>query len=203
MVILHCANIADDAMKWNPDESGATPPHKHNKNIYARGADDGFWLGLYLCVIFALAVASLTVPVLNIPAAAMALGVPFLTYFFLRRAHIAAHGLTVFSALWMQGITMFACGSLIFGAASFVYLRWIDPGFILRVLQTGVDVYNASPSEGAHMLASELQMIINSKAIPSALTVVFGWIWLGMFSGSILSMLTAAIVKLRKIKRQG
>lgn len=188
-------------MKWNSEKSEADDSPKKIKNIYARGADDGFWLGLYFSMLFGVTVMSLSVPLLNLVAIVMGFGVPFMTYFFLRRTHIAAHGMTVFSALWMQGITMFACGSLIFGAVSFIYLRWIDPGFLLRILQAGVDYYNASSSEGAQMLASEFQMIIDSKMMPSALNVAFGWMWLGMFSGSILSMLVAAVVKSRKLKR--
>ncbi|MDE6528469.1 MAG: DUF4199 domain-containing protein [Muribaculaceae bacterium] len=187
-------------MKFDFKGDGTAKSPKKIKNIYARGADDGFWLGLYFSVLFGLAVASLQVPVLNIFAGTMALGVPFLTYFFLRRTHVAAHGMTVFSALWMQGITMFACGSLIFGTLSFVYLRWIDPGFLARVLQAGVDYYSASPAESSQMLASEFQMLLDSKMMPSALNVAFGWMWLGMFSGSVLSMLVAALVKLKKVK---
>lgn len=185
-------------MERKSDKMGGSS--KNIKNIYARGADDGFWLGLYLSVLFFLTVFALKVPVLNIAAGAMALGVPFLTYFFIRRTHVAAHGMTVFSALWMQGITMFACGCLIFGAVSFVYLRWIDPGFLVRMLELGVEYYRASPSESAHLLADEFQMIIDSKVIPSALNIAFGWMWLGMFSGSILSMIVAGIVRIKKVK---
>ena len=124
-------------MKWNFKGNGDETSPKKTKNIYARGADDGFWLGLYFSVLFGVTVVSLSLPLLNIIAVAMALGVPFLTYFFLRRTHVAAHGMTLFSALWMQGITMFACGCLIFGAVSFTYLRWIDPEFLVRVLRMG------------------------------------------------------------------
>lgn len=187
-------------MKWNFKGNGDETSPKKTKNIYARGADDGFWLGLYFSVLFGVTVVSLSLPLLNIIAVVMALGVPFLTYFFLRRTHVAAHGMTLFSALWMQGITMFACGCLIFGAVSFTYLRWIDPEFLVMVLRMGVEFYNASDAEGAQMLASEFQMIIDSKVLPAASDVVFGWMWLGMFSGSILSMFIAAIVRLRKVK---
>ncbi len=185
-------------MEWNSGKSGDTDGRKI-KNIYARGADDGFRLGLYLSVMFFLAVASLSVPLLNMAVVVMALGVPVLTYVFLRRTHVAAHGMTVFSALWMQGITTFACGSLLFGAVSLIYMRWINPGFMLDVLNAGVDYYSAAGTEGAKAIADELQRIINSKAIPTPLNVTFGWMWLGMFSGSLLSMLVAAVVKFKKV----
>ena len=90
-----------------------TDGNNNVKNIYARGADDGFLLGVYFVVL----------------ASAMAVGVPVVCYIFMRRSQRAAHGLLTFSALWMQGIVTFACGSLIFGAAGLVYLKWIDPQF--------------------------------------------------------------------------
>jgi len=188
-------------MEWKFGNAGNNDSPTRVKNIYARGADDGFLLGLYFVVLFGLTVASLTFAWANILVIMMALGVPFITYLFLRRTYVAAHGLTTFSALWMQGITMFACGCLILGFAGFVYLRWIDPGFTVRVLQLGVDYYNSVPSEDAHAIADELRTIADSRLLPSALNMVMGWMWLGMFSGSLLSMAVAAAVKLRKIKR--
>lgn len=179
-------------------DSDKTP--KKVKSIYARGADDGFLLGLYLSVLFLLTVAAVYVAFADVLVVAMIIGVPFLTYFFLRRTHVAAHGLTSFSALWMQGITMFACGSLIFGTVSFVYLRWIEPGFLGDVLRMGIDYYRASPVEAANAIADELQSVIDNNAVPSALNVSLGWMWLGMFSGSILSMAVAVVVRIRKVR---
>lgn len=173
---------------------------KRPKNIYTRGADDGFWLGLYLCALFFVCTASLTTAWLNVVAFALMAGVPPLIYFFLRRTHLAAHGMTVFSALWMQGIVTVACGCLILGAISFIYLRWIDPGLIMRALQQAIEVYEATPGEGAEAMAEELRMISNAKAILAPLNVAFGWMWLGMFSGSLLSMLMAGVVKLRRVR---
>lgn len=185
-------------MEWNNAQNGGEAP-RGVKNIYARGADDGFWMGLYFTALFGLTVASLDFPAANILAAVMVLGVPFLTYFLLRRTHVAAHGMTVFSALWMQGIVMFGCGSLILGCVSFVYLRWIEPGFMARVLQAGIDYYSAIDSDPARAVADEFRMIVKGNAIPSALNVTMGWMWLGMFSGSLLSMLTAGIVRMRRV----
>ena len=179
----------------NPSESSSG----RIKSIYMRGADDGFGMGLYFCGMFALSVCALSVPAVNVALAVMALGVPFLTYFFLRRTHVAAHGLTLFSSLWMQGIVMFACGCLIFGFAGVIYLHWIDPGFMRRVLQMGVDFYNSADTEASRAMAAEFQMVIDSKAIPSAVEVVLGWMWLGMFSGSLLSMLVAGLVRMKKV----
>ena len=105
-------------------------PETETKSIYARGADCGLWLGLCFIALFLLAAASMRVPALNIAVIATAACVPVLSYRFLRRTHVAAHGLTSFSALWMQGIVMFACGSLLLGAAAYAYIRLVEPRFV-------------------------------------------------------------------------
>lgn len=171
------------------------------KNIYARGADDGFWLGLYLAGLFAVSVLSLNVAVLNPVAFAMMCAVPFLTYFYLRRTHKAAHGMTLFSALWMQGITMFVCASLIFGLVSFVYLRWIDGGFLERVLRLGMEYYGSVPSESAQAMSDELRMVLESGAMPSASMIVMVWMWLIMFGGALLSLAVSVVVRMMKVRR--
>lgn len=170
------------------------------KSIYARGADDGLWMGLCLMLAFLLMAFSLVFPLLNLGALALMLSVPFVTYYFLRRTHLAAHGLTSFSALWMQGITMFACGSLLLGLCSYVYMRWVDPGFMGRALQMGIDYYSELPSESAQGLTEELKMIAESGAMPPVSTIVLAWMWMAMFGGSVLSMVVAGIVKSRRVR---
>lgn len=169
------------------------------KTIYARGADDGLWMGLFISATMALICGSISMPMLQIPAFAMALGVPFLTYYFLRRTHVAAHGMTVFSALWMQGIVMFACASLIFGAIAYVYLRYVNPGFIETVFSYLIDFYRQRSEEGAQALADELQLVVDGNAYPRPAVLVLGEMWSIMFSGSLLSMVVGAVARIKKV----
>ena len=169
------------------------------KNIYARGADDGLWLGIYLCSLFGVCVAALSVDFLNVVAFALIAGVPALIYFFLRRTHVQAHGLTGFSALWMQGIVTFACACLIFGAFSFIYLRWIDPQLILRAINSAIEAFRTTYAEGSSQMIKELEFIAANPILIAPLNLAFGWMWLGMFSGSILSLLVAGLVRLRRV----
>lgn len=169
------------------------------KNLYARGADDGLWLGLYLCTLFLVCAWSLSVAMLNLLALAMIAGVPVLVYVFLRRTYTAAHGLSSFSALWMQGIVTFACGCLIFGAFSFIYLRWIDPGLLTRAIASAIKALQATPVEGSANMVSELEFIAANPVLLAPLNITFGWMWLGMFSGSLLSMLVAIVVRLTRV----
>lgn len=183
------------------EQNRPTPHDGKVKNIYARGADDGAWMGLCLVALGGCMAAAMKVSLLSVPALALMAAVPVMTWFFLRRTHIAAHGMTVFSALWMQGITMFGCGALIFGLAAFAYLKWGDPQFIVTALSTAADYYrNLDDSTGeAAAMAGELEKIAHGNALPTAGSMVLAWMWLIVFSGSLLSMLVAAVVKMRGV----
>ncbi len=170
-----------------------------SKTIYARGAEDGLWMGLYISVAVAMIGGSIAVPALRIPAFALAFGVPFLTYYFLRRTHVAAHGMAVFSALWMQGIVMFACASLIFGALAFVYLRYIDPGFVESVFRYLIDFYDSVGDDAADALADDLREVADRNAYPRPAVLVLGEMWSIMFSGSLLSMIVSAVARIKRV----
>lgn len=158
-------------------------------------------MGLCLVTLFGCMVGAMKVSFLSIPAMILLAVVPVLTWFFMRRTHIAAHGMTVFSALWMQGITMFGCAALIFGLASFAYLKWGDPEFVANLLTTAAGYYESidDPTGEAEQMAHELESIVSHKAVPSAGSIVLAWMWLIVFSGSLLSMLVAAVVKMRGV----
>lgn len=175
---------------------------RSDKSIYARGADDGFWMGLYLVVIFFSMVAALQYALANALLLVLLAGVPALTFWFLRRSYRADNGLTPFSGLWMQGIVMFGCSALIFCLTGYLYLRWMDPEFISRVLSLGLEFYRQADTPEAQEVVEELELIqSNPDRLLSARNVVMGWMWLIVFSGSLLSMLMAGLVKLRRVSR--
>lgn len=175
---------------------------RHPKSIYRQGADDGFIVGAYLTAMFALTVAGMTWPVAALPALVLMLAVPPLTYWRLRRSYVASGGTMSFSAVWMQGIMTFLCGGLIFGATSYLFLRWIHPSFVREVLEQGVEFYRSVKDPAATEIARELEMIVESKAVPTPFTMAMGWMWLTMFGGSVLSFLAAALVKAVKVGRR-
>lgn len=156
-------------------------PETETKSIYARGADCGLWLGLCFIALFLLAAASMRVPALNIAVIATAACVPVLSYRFLRRTHVAAHGLTSFSALWMQGIVMFACGSLLLGAAAYAYIRLVEPRFVANVVQAGIDYYTAAGTPQALAMADDLRRIEELNRLPRTGDVVLMYIWATVF----------------------
>ncbi len=183
----------------NFKKSNDTSRQGESRNIYERAATDGAWLGLYFVAMFAGSVLSLSVALLNIPVMAMALLVPYIAYRMLRRTHLDCHGLTSFSALWMQGIITFGCGSLILGAATFVFMRWLDPTFLVDTLKTGIEFYRSAPVASGKEMADTLQQALDNHLIPAPIDVALMWLWLGTFTGSILCMIVAVIVRLKRV----
>lgn len=181
--------------RYPRQEDGSRAP----RSLYERAAGDGAWLGLWFTVLFLLSVASMKMALLNIIVLTMALMVPFIAYRFLRRTYVASHGLMSFSAVWMQGILTFAAGSLILCAAAYIFMRWIYPDFILDTLRLGIEFYEHEPGGAGADLAAEFRAIIDNRLVPSPVSIAMVWLWLGLFSGSVLSMFLAAVVRIAKV----
>jgi hypothetical protein len=189
-------------MEKNEWTGGEGASSKKIKNLYAQGADDGLWMGLYLSAMFLSVAFSLKVAMLNLVALLLFVGISGLTYFFLRKAYRhGGIGMKRLSALWMQGITMFACAAIILGAVSYVYMRWIEPHFILNVCKYGIDYYTSLHTEEADKLAESLQQIISNGALPQVSTLVMAWMWLTVFGGSLLSLVVAMLLRMLKVKK--
>jgi hypothetical protein len=170
------------------------------RTIYERAARYGVWFGVWFTVLFALSVVSMHVPLLNIVAMMMALMVPYFAFRFQRKTFVDSHGLSSFSAIWLQGILSFAGGSLILCATSYVYMRWMNPDFILDTVRMGIDFYNNDAmGEAGAEIADQLQMMVDLKLLPQPVTVSVMWLWLGLFSGLLLSLVLAMAVRLIKV----
>lgn len=167
--------------------------------LFHRGAHDGLPFGIYLSVLFLCVVYSVQINVLSLLAIAMMVGVPVVTYLRLRNAYVASQGTATFSELWMQGIVMFGCGSLLMALTGFVFLRYLQPDFVTN-LMAQVKQTLADPSMSSVAKAYEG---IDFDSVAQVITPVnfsLELVWNSMFSGSILSLLVALIVPLRKVK---
>lgn len=169
------------------------------KSPYRRGADDGFFFGIYLSAMFFASVYSLDAPLLGVISFLMVLAVPFIIYRFLRRTYVEEYGTTLLSALWMQGIMIFLCGALICGAVSLIYLKWINPSFIVDQMRTVIDIYSGSGWESGEEMADMMQRIIDNNLVPTSISIVMEMIWLSVFSGSLLSLLMSLLVRARAV----
>ena len=163
------------------------------KSIYNRGAEDGAWMGLLFVAAVALQNLAQGSLVATLLADALLVAVPVVLWVMLRRSYRYDRLLTTFSGLWMHGIMIFLCGSLILGLAAFVYMRFISPGFIYTQARLAVDLYSQIPE--FETFAETLQKAIDRELLPSPIMLSFTIIWLGSFSGAMLSMIEAGLIK--------
>lgn len=167
---------------------------------YRRGADDGFYFGLYLIAMFFGMVFSVKSGLFGLITFALIIGVPFLIYRWLRKSYVEDNGKTPMSSLWMQGIMIFACGSVICGVVATIYLKWIEPDFIIKRLHETIALYNSTDWAKGKEMAEVLQRMIDYHLVPSAVAIVVEMIWLSIFSGSLLSLLMSLLARSRPVR---
>lgn len=175
------------------------PVNNSYPSPYRRGAEDGLTFAIYLVVMFFASIYTTKVALLSLLVILMMLGVPFVIYRYLRRAFVADRGTSLMSALWMHGIMIFLCGSLLAGAVEVVWLRWIDPTYIVDQLHSVIDLYENSGWDRGEEMAEVLQRMIDNSLVPSAISIVMEMIWLSVFTGSLLSALISLLVRARPI----
>lgn len=168
---------------------------------FRKGADAGLMLGLLMTAAFFAALYSLNVPLLVVAAIACAVAVPVVVYRVLRSRYVSMRGMATFSAMWMDGIVAFFCGSLILALAVFVFLRWIEPAFVVDRLEELSAMYREAGDADSVALADMFDTVVRGKIVPSAIEIAIELIWVSVFTGSVLSMLLAGIIRLMKVKK--
>lgn len=171
------------------------------KSPFRRGADDGVIMGLLLIIVFFTGSQSFKYTLAaDLTPILMLAGVPLLTFFLLRRSYVRDNGLTLFSSLWMQGIVTFFCGSLILAIVMYAYMRWGNPGFMREMVVHMTEFYDAMPVTPQSREVSQIfHTMLDENTFPSPIDVAIESIWLGVFSGSLLSMLAALAARARRV----
>lgn len=171
------------------------------KSPYKRGADEGIFMGALFIVLFLAVTKSMDSMFATWIAWILALvGVPGLTFYLLRRSNERDNGLTLHSSLWVQGIVIFFCGSLILALFIYLYLRWMNPTFMVDHLIKMADAYASMNTPQGQQISDTIHAIINQDLVPSAISIGIETIWIGVFTGSLLSIVLAWIVKLKKFR---
>lgn len=171
------------------------------RTIYDRAALNGLFMGVYFSVLFLGMVGSMRFEVLNLPVIFMIAATPFIVFRQMRRTHVAARGLESFSGLWMQGILTFCCGSLILCAVSYAFLRWCYPEFIYDSCVKISRMYLTTPELQKDDIYNIAEAIVNNRYTLRAADMAVAYFWMGSFTGSVLSMILALIVKRTKINQ--
>ncbi len=165
------------------------------KSVFRRGAEDGIWFGIYLSALFIFSAVAVSAPLLGHIATLMALAVPIYVFFTLRKGFVENGRFYTFSEVWTHGIVLFLCGSLIMAVTIVVYNRWINPDFIIEQCHIAINAYKQMDGEMGNEIASALETAIGQNMLPSPISLAGNLISFSTFSGSILSMILALIIR--------
>lgn len=169
------------------------------KSVYRQGAEYGAWFGVYLTVMALAIMYGFTHTILMLVAMAMMVAVPAVVYPMLRRYRSQMRGYAPFASLWMLGLMIFICGSLICGAVTYVWMQYVMPTFIYDQVMAAIDVYKAVPGDSAAEMVRIMETIVERHALPSTMEVVVQMVMLTTFLGSLVSMVLAFILGMRRI----
>ncbi len=150
-------------------------------------------MGVWMSATFIVAASTLWVNALSLLTLVMMSAVPVILYYMLRRTYIKDLGCTLYSELWMQGIMVFIGGSIIMASVSYIYMKWLVPDYIHRLLIQCVDALMAT---GQTDTAATVQHVIDQGGILTPADISIEFVWVGIFTGSMLSMVVAWLVRL-------
>ena len=172
---------------------------EERKSVYKQAAEYGIPLGLYMSTISLMTLYTDLMPLFSVVAMVLLFAGPVVIYRFQRRYFIEQGGMAEYAALWMLGIMMVIFGAIITGAVTYVVLQYVRPNYIYDQAQATLDAYNALPElrAQASQVLDVLQTMLEQKALPSAIELVFNMFWFVTFSGSVLSAITAAFASRR------
>lgn len=165
------------------------------KSVYRLGAEDGLLLAPLLIAVSLCMGASIYWPMLFLPTLILMLGVPVVTYITQKRTFTHQRELSTLSALWLQGICMFFFGSLIMGVAVYASLRWIWPGFINDQVNAVIQIYGSFNDPDIATLVKGLERARDTHALPTPIDITLELMYMVVFTGSLLSLVSALIVR--------
>ncbi|MDE6300371.1 MAG: DUF4199 domain-containing protein [Muribaculaceae bacterium] len=164
------------------------------ESVYVAGARGGLVLGPVMTLAVMLLGASVYSAMWSLPALACCLAVPVLAYFIIGKVYRTNPSYS-FSALWLTGICAFFFGGLIMGAVVAGTLRWVQPGFMHYMVSQVVDIYSNVPDAQAQNVADTLNKMIEANTLPTPVDCALELIYAAVFSGSLLSMIYAVVVR--------
>ena len=175
---------------------------EQKKNVFGRGADYGAILGMWLTVMALAWIYADKVAPLAVAGLIMAIVTPVVVYRFQSKEYVASGGKAPFADLWMLGILMFICGSLITGLVTYSVFQWLRPEFIRTQAELAAQIYESEPSLGMAEAGKILRDVIEQGALPSPIQMVMSLFWFTTFGGSVLSALTAVLARAFGRQRQ-
>ena len=169
------------------------------KNIFQRAGEWGIPFGLYLGCAGTASIYADVFPPLAFVFLVMLLGIPVVVYGLQRYKFIEDDGFTEYSGLWMLGILLFICGTIISSLVIALVLQYGRPDFMYVQAERTIEMMRDMPKEQYGEMMHVLQRMIDEQLMPSAIDTVMSMFWFITFGGSVLSAITALIAR-RDIK---
>lgn len=169
------------------------------KSVYRVGAEYGLWFGIYLTLMAFAIMYGFEHTSLMLMAVAMLVATPAIIYQMMRRYRMSVYGYATFAALWMLGLAIFLFGSLICGIVTYVWMQYVMPTFIYDQVTAAIELYKTMPGDEAAQVVEIMQAVIEHHALPSAIDVSIQMIMFVTFLGSMVSMLLAGLLGVRRI----
>lgn len=176
----------------------------NRKSVYHTGSADGLIMGAAFIATMAVSLLSIKFEstALSLLFLAMAVpGIAALAAALIRKRMVENRCRDSFSSLWMHGITMFICGNLIFGLAFYVYLRFLDPEFLVRETLQAASLYSGLGTEEGDHMAKLLHSMVDKRLLPTPIAFAFSLMWFGSFFGSMLSLILTFLVRMSRPAR--
>lgn len=167
------------------------------KSVYTLGAEDGLVIGPLMAATVVLIGASTYVPWLALVGWVFIVAVPVVAYIRLASTRKVNPAMVRFSPLWLRGICMFFFGGLIMAIVSIVMMRWVVPDFMKHLFDNLIEVYGKIDDPAAAQVLTVLRKVEETNSLPTPLDVALEMLYFAVFSGSILSMIYAVIIKRR------
>ena len=168
---------------------------------YRRGADDGMKFGLYLTAMFAGALFSSPagpgawLAMLLMFAAPVVLCVMMAGYF-RRQAYSVGFG-----DLWLDGTLTVIFGTLIASAFLIVYMKWVNPDFVINQLNSIIDLNKEHPDMGLDAYAKVAENLIADHTVPSATVMAANMLVMISMGGIMLSaVLSLGLLLLARLR---
>jgi hypothetical protein len=166
------------------------------RNVYRNGAEDGLIMGPLLALTVLTVAATSYVAALFLPSILLLIAVPTVAYLLLARRYNAAYD--TYSAVWMHGICIFFFGGLLLGAFALVCLKWVWPGYIADQLTLMVNILSTAPDAQMQEMATNISNNIHTGLAPTPIDIAIELIMMSVFSGSLLSMALAWVIRRRR-----
>lgn len=135
--------------------------------------------------------------ILSIIALLGYVGVPCILWRALTNVMNQTSGNATFIHLWRTGTLTMAAGGLVLAITSFIFFKWIDPDVFNEMFEKLTSIYSHSDNKEALDKLTHIQEIINQNGLPSAGELSIQMFVSTVLSGTVLSVIMAAIISRR------